>query len=280
MDFGIAQILDAQKLTMTGQLLGSPAYMAPELISGKPVDKRTDLFACGVLLYQLSTGTLPFYGRNPHEVLHRISDGEYTSPQAICSKVDAALVALIDEALATDPDDRFSSAQGMANAIEDYLRRFDIEVQEFDLPAFFREPEIARDELDQALCGTLLAKARSEAKEGHRSRALGMLGQVLEFDPENRSALDLIEDVKARGRRSQSLLFGGLALAVAGFVAAGVVLIRAESSPAKARSAASDTALDKHDKARAIGLGSSSMPVTTWSRPLDIGRMPENPLGP
>ena len=77
MDFGIAQIIDHQKLTMTGQLLGSPAYMAPELISGKPIDARTDLFAVGIMLYQLATGTLPFSGRNPHEVLSRIADAEY-----------------------------------------------------------------------------------------------------------------------------------------------------------------------------------------------------------
>jgi serine/threonine-protein kinase len=231
MDFGIAQILDAQKLTMTGQLLGSPAYMAPELISGKPVDKRTDLFACGVLLYQLATGELPFMGRNPHEVLHRISDGEYSSPQTVCSKVDDALVDLIDQSLATEPDQRFSSARSMANAIEDYLRRFDIEATEFDLAGFFRQPDLALDELDQSLCATLLDKARTETRTGHRARALGMLGQVLEFDPQNKGALNLVEEVKARGRRSQTLLFGGLALAVAGFVAAGVVLIQADKGP-------------------------------------------------
>jgi serine/threonine-protein kinase len=229
MDFGIAQILDAQKLTMTGQLLGSPAYMAPELISGKPIDKRTDLFACGVLLYQLATGELPFSGRNPHEVLHRISDGEYSNPQAICSKVDDGLVELIAQALTTEPDDRFESARAMANAIEDYLLRFDIQAAEYDLAAFFRDPDAALDRLDQELCATLLEKARNEARDGHRARALGMLGQVLEFDPENKDALSLVDTVKARGRRTQTLLFGGLALAVAGFVAAGVVLIRAEA---------------------------------------------------
>src|SRR5690606_789025 len=62
MDFGIAQIIDNQKLTLTGQLIGSPAYMAPELISGKPLDVRTDLFSLGILLYQLATGELPFSG--------------------------------------------------------------------------------------------------------------------------------------------------------------------------------------------------------------------------
>jgi len=63
MDFGIAQVVDLQRMTVTGQLLGSPAYMAPELIEGKPLDFRTDVFAVGVMLYQLATGSLPFAGR-------------------------------------------------------------------------------------------------------------------------------------------------------------------------------------------------------------------------
>jgi serine/threonine-protein kinase len=58
MDFGIAQVVDLQRMTVTGQLLGSPAYMAPELIEGKPLDFRTDVFAVGIMLYQLATGSL------------------------------------------------------------------------------------------------------------------------------------------------------------------------------------------------------------------------------
>jgi len=68
MDFGIAQAIDLQRMTVTGQLLGSPAYMAPELIEGKPLDFRTDVFAVGIMLYQLATGSLPFAGKNPHAI--------------------------------------------------------------------------------------------------------------------------------------------------------------------------------------------------------------------
>ncbi len=65
MDFGIAQVVDLQRMTVTGQLLGSPAYMAPELIEGKPLDFRTDVFSVGIILYQMATGTLPFVGQEP-----------------------------------------------------------------------------------------------------------------------------------------------------------------------------------------------------------------------
>ena len=56
MDFGVAQIMDLERMTVTGQLLGSPAYMAPEILEGKPLDVRTDVFSVGIMLYQLATG--------------------------------------------------------------------------------------------------------------------------------------------------------------------------------------------------------------------------------
>ena len=66
MDFGISHMVDLERLTVTGQLLGSPAYMAPEHVEGRPLDFRTDVFAAGIVLYQLCVGKLPFEGKNPH----------------------------------------------------------------------------------------------------------------------------------------------------------------------------------------------------------------------
>ena len=83
MDFGIAQVLDFQRMTVTGQLLGSPAYMAPEIIEGKQLDFRTDVFSVGIMLYLLATGELPFAGRNPHEVLRRIAEGKFPDPRTV-----------------------------------------------------------------------------------------------------------------------------------------------------------------------------------------------------
>src|SRR5690606_2653890 len=79
-DLGIADMIDAQSMTATGQILGSPGHMAPEQIEGKDCDARSDLFSLGTVLYYLATGRLPFTGRNPHQVLKRIVDGEYADP--------------------------------------------------------------------------------------------------------------------------------------------------------------------------------------------------------
>ena len=231
MDFGIAQILDAQKLTMTGQLLGSPAYMAPELICGKPVDKRTDLFACGVLLYQLATGNLPFAGRNPHEVLHKISDGQYPSASKVNPKVDDALSEIIDKSLAQEPSDRFSTARSLSNELEDYLSSFDLDVENVDLARYFRDPAVFIDELDRKVCETLLVKARDSSRSGNRAKALAMLGLILELDPDNQEARSLVEEVKVKGRRLRGLVFGAAGLAVGGLIIAGVMLARASETP-------------------------------------------------
>ena len=99
MDFGIAQVVDTRRMTVTGQILGSPAYMAPEHVEGRPLDFRSDVFALGVVLYQLATGELPFKGKNPHEILKRIADGKYLDPRVANIQVGARLGAIIDKAL-------------------------------------------------------------------------------------------------------------------------------------------------------------------------------------
>ena len=68
-DFGIAQLADVQGMTTTGQVLGSPAHMAPEQIEGRECDARSELCSLGTVLYLLATAELPVSGSNPHSVL-------------------------------------------------------------------------------------------------------------------------------------------------------------------------------------------------------------------
>src|SRR6185295_7802714 len=121
MDFGIAQVVDLQRMTVTGQLLGSPSYMAPELIEGKPLDFRTDVFSVGIILYQMATGSLPFAGKNPHEVLRRIGEGRFTDPRAAGRRVDETLSRIITRALARRPDDRYPDVGPLADDLRAYL---------------------------------------------------------------------------------------------------------------------------------------------------------------
>ena len=117
MDFGIAQVLDLERMTVTGQLLGSPAYMAPEIVEGKQLDFRTDVFSVGIMLYLLATGSLPFSGKNPHEVLRRITEGKFPDPRAVGRGVDQALSRIITRALARRPEDRYADVGPLADEL-------------------------------------------------------------------------------------------------------------------------------------------------------------------
>lgn len=228
MDFGIAQILDHQKLTMTGQLLGSPAYMAPELISGKPIDSRTDLFSVGILLYQLATGKLPFSGRNPHEVLNRIADADYAPASSVNPMVDEDLEDLLKRALAREPDHRYQTARALANDLEDYLQAMGVEPAPEELRAYFKNAEQYVDELDERVCAHLLEKAEKANREGHSARSLKLLSRVIELDPDNKRATELLDTVRRRGRVMRQALMGFAAVAVLGLVGAGVLLMKPE----------------------------------------------------
>jgi serine/threonine-protein kinase len=225
MDFGIAQILDNQKLTLTGQLIGSPAYMAPELISGKPLDQRTDLFSLGILLYQLATGELPFAGRNPHEVLNRIADGDYPAPSTICPLVDRDLEAIIAAALATNPDDRYQSVEAFAKELEQYLEEIGVLPTASELADYFRNPKSYVVELDERVSNTLMKRALAVARQGQTSRAIALLGRVLELDGGHKEARALLDRLRRQERRMRQLLVGAGSLAAAGLIAAGVMLV-------------------------------------------------------
>ncbi len=225
MDFGIAQILDNQKLTMTGQLIGSPAYMAPELINGRALDARTDLFSLGILLYQLATGALPFTGRNPHEVLNRIADGNYPAPSTVCPLVDKDLESIIAKALATNPDERHQSAETLARELELYLREMGVEPTAEELRGYFRDAKGYLVELDQRVSKTLMGQAERAAREGMHGRAIRLLCRVLEHDKEHREARAMLARLRVRERRMRQLLLAGAALGALGLVAAAFVLV-------------------------------------------------------
>src|ERR1043166_86212 len=121
MDFGISHMVDLERLTVTGQLLGSPAYMAPEHVEGRQLDFRTDVFAAGIVLYQLCVGRLPFEGKNPHEVLKRIAECRFRDPREANPMIGNRLGRIILRAMAARPADRFPNIGEMVIALEDYL---------------------------------------------------------------------------------------------------------------------------------------------------------------
>ncbi|HET9753957.1 MAG TPA: serine/threonine-protein kinase, partial [Myxococcales bacterium] len=115
LDFGIAKILDSDLpgLTRSDVVCGTPQYMAPEQATGTQLDARCDLYAVGVILYQMATGHLPFDGQNSMEVLTRHVNEPPVPPRqrAPSAPISAAMEALILRALAKDPAARPQTAE-------------------------------------------------------------------------------------------------------------------------------------------------------------------------
>lgn len=115
-DFGIARI-DRSNLTEVGSIMGTPAYMSPEQYAGQQVDRRSDIFSCGVVLYELLTGTKPFEG--PTEILgYKICHEPHRNPSEVNPQgVPDVFDAILAKALAKKPDDRYASAREFAKAL-------------------------------------------------------------------------------------------------------------------------------------------------------------------
>ncbi len=114
-------LIHPSELTTAGMLIGSPGYMAPEQWSSSAVDARTDVYACGVLLYQLVTGRLPFEDANPFMVAQRQRSEEPRAPHELCHEVPLSLSAIILRAMSPAREARWQTASSMRDALRAFL---------------------------------------------------------------------------------------------------------------------------------------------------------------
>jgi hypothetical protein len=115
-DFGIAKAASGTQLTQTGMVMGTPEYMSPEQAEGRAVDLRTDLYALGVVLYQMLTGQVPFRGTTPHAILHAVIYQTPPAPRQLNPRLSPAIETVILKALAKCPEERFQSGRELAGA--------------------------------------------------------------------------------------------------------------------------------------------------------------------
>src|SRR5262245_40742693 len=118
MDFGIAK--SGGQVTNTGQVLGTPNYMAPEQVKGRPLDGRSDLFSLGVILYEMLTGEKPFVGQNVTTIIYKIVNETPITPRDLDVTVHPGLSAIVTKALAKAPDDRYQSGAELIRDLENY----------------------------------------------------------------------------------------------------------------------------------------------------------------
>jgi len=149
MDFGIAKVTGSDRssgggLTTTGQIMGTPEYMSPEQCLGGKLDLRSDIYALGVLVYEMFTGQVPFRGDTPVATLFKHIQDEPLFEGPVAGQIPLPAVAVLKKALHKDPIQRFQSANEMASALADAHRRLLAEAPADALPTSGMSPVRAK----------------------------------------------------------------------------------------------------------------------------------------
>lgn len=123
MDFGIARV-DSSSMTRTGIAMGTPNYISPEQLQGKPVDHRTDIFSMGVMMYEMLLHRRPFRGENLTSLIYNIVNTEPELPSTVDKSIPLLFDRVIEKALRKNPDERYQRAGEIALALADFIESF------------------------------------------------------------------------------------------------------------------------------------------------------------
>lgn len=115
----------SQELTKAGKIVGTVSYMSPEQIQGEPVDSRSDIFAFGILLYRMATGSLPFTGETQVSILAKILESHPEPPRTKNDQVPPELERIIDKCLRKDPNDRYQDTRDLVVDLRNLRRQYD-----------------------------------------------------------------------------------------------------------------------------------------------------------
>ena len=120
-DFGVAKAEGREQNTQSGELKGKLLYMSPEQLTSNALDRRSDVFSMGIVLYESTTGVRPFGTKASPAVVRSLLEGRFTRPSALDPKYPAELEAIVVKALSVDPTDRFQTADLMRESLERWL---------------------------------------------------------------------------------------------------------------------------------------------------------------
>ena len=168
MDFGIAQ-----QPGQAGQGKGTPGYMAPEAVAGKSLGEAADVFACGLILYEMLAGRAAASGDNVFAIMHSIANEPFAAPSTLNPEVDEKLDNIVQRALLKDPADRFTNADSFRQALRQYL-------QPAPAPAAVDEAGGASGTLD-----FLLRRIRHKSDFPALSQAISAINRITNADAES-----------------------------------------------------------------------------------------------
>ncbi len=180
-DFGIARLESASGHTQTGAVIGTFHYISPERLKGESSDGRSDIWACGVMLYLMLTGRLPFAGEDI-SALHKVVNEPFEPLSNFLTSYPPMLDYVLDRALAKSPDDRYSSAEEMAADLEGIS-----------------------ETLKRSRVGEVLTRVKGLMEHSELTSARPMLLDLQRLDPQNTEVKRLLREVQEKLARQTKL---------------------------------------------------------------------------
>ncbi|HJY77365.1 MAG TPA: serine/threonine-protein kinase [Burkholderiales bacterium] len=177
-DFGLAKAASQVEDTEPGVVKGKFSYLSPEAASGKDVDARADIFACGIILYELLTGKRLFYGETDYQTVELVRQARMPPIAAQNSEVEPELEEIVLRALAREPDERYQHAADLQDALAQYL--------------FSRGMKVTSRDIKQLVADSLREKARTIPPKAKKSESLIdslIREEILQF-----TSLDQLDD--------------------------------------------------------------------------------------
>ncbi len=245
-DFGIAKSnAERPGQTKSGHLKGKVPYMSPEQARGEPVDWRTDVFAAGIMLFELTTGKRLFKGESEFETLKLICEREYPTPSQVHDEYPPELEAVVLRALEKKREDRWQNAREMQAAIEEYVRAYRVPVSNIALSQFMQRlfAEKLAAQKEALLQGKQLADVIAHEGSGDSASGHGGSSQSQSFSVAGTAARTVADSAAAK----KGLVWGAAAAGIGVAAIAGTLWMGRHD--------------DVHETAMAATSASTSAPV-------------------
>jgi serine/threonine-protein kinase len=228
-DFGIAKATGDLSITSTGQVIGSPSYMAPEQAAGRPTDHRSDLFSLGIIFYEILAGEKPFNGDTYQSLIASIMSNYPASLQDYRIDVTREIDELVQRALVKVTESRYQSAEEFSEAILAQLSKFKLQSTRKMMAEYLKNPvrtteRLRADKVSDHMESALYFLAVGEGKLAEAKREFL---DVLRFDKSNKEAKKYLskieaqlpaERTQARSRENQLSLGASYAITIAAII--------------------------------------------------------------
>jgi eukaryotic-like serine/threonine-protein kinase len=205
-DFGVVKAVRegsaVEGYNANTEVIGTPGFMAPEVLTSKPLGAFTDLYALGVLLYNMLTGHVPFEGNSPLEMHRAMMAGKYADPRTYDPRISRALCETLAQSLAPKTRERFQSAEAMRQALKAILDAHGVSDLRDDLRAYATDAHTYAESARRRAAAYLVQQLKVAVKDHDRAEVCALQERLGVVDPSNEEALAVsgVFELAGKGR--------------------------------------------------------------------------------